>query len=178
MAAKKKAKTKAKKKTKKVPTRRVVGYKKAAPKQKTKPKVKKKAKPKAAPKAGVKKKAKAKAAPKTKRVAIPAPAVPTVPPGMARIGFVTHYFPHVSAAIVQLETGSLRVGDVIHIKGHTSDFTQRVESMEIDHVHVNEARPGQSFGVRVKEHAREHDVVYKAKPYLSPLPFREKEKTI
>jgi len=82
---------------------------------------------------------------------------------MARIGIVTHYFPHVSAAIVQLETGSLRVGDVIHIKGHTSDFTQRVESMEIDHVHVSEARPGQSFGLRVKEHAREHDVVYKAK---------------
>jgi len=150
MAAKKKAKTKAKKKTKKVPIRKAAGRKKAAPKLKAKP--------------IVKKKAKAKPAPKTKRVATPASVVPTVPPGMARIGIVTHYFPHVSAAIVQLEIGSLRVGDVIHIKGHTSDFTQRVDSMEIDHVHVNEARPGQSFGLRVKEHAREHDVVYKAKP--------------
>ena len=90
-------------------------------------------------------------------------AAPTAPPGMARIGIVTHYFPHVSAAIVQLETGSLRVGDAIHIKGHTSDFSQRVDSLEIDHVHVTEVRPGQSFGLRVREHAREHDVVYKAK---------------
>ena len=64
---------------------------------------------------------------------------------------------------MQLETGNVRAGDVVHIKGHTSDFTQRVESMEIDHVHVSEVRPGQSFGLRVKEHAREHDVVYKAK---------------
>lgn len=156
MASKKKAKTKAKKKTKKVPARKAPARKKAAPKTKARPKLKKKAK--------------AKAAPKAKRVAargpaaMPKPAVPTVPPGMARIGIVTHYFPHVSAAVVRLETGNLRVGDVIHIKGHTSDFSQRVDSMEVDHVHVNETRPGQSFGLRVKEHAREHDVVYKAKP--------------
>jgi putative protease len=66
-------------------------------------------------------------------------------------------------AILKLEKGVLRVGEHIHIKGHTSDFSQPVESMEIDHVHVNEARPGQSFGLRVREHAREHDAVYKAK---------------
>jgi len=164
MAAKKKAKTKAKKKTRKFPARKAVVRKKTKPKQKTRPSVKKKTKSKASPKARVKTKLNAKVVPRTKRAVASAPIAPTVPLGMARIGIVTHYFPHVSAAIVQLETGSLRVGDVIHIKGHTSDFTQRVESMEIDHVHVNEARPGQSFGVRVKEHAREHDVVYKAKP--------------
>jgi putative protease len=149
MATKKKAKTKAKKKTKKVPARKTASRKKAAPRVKARAKLKKKAK--------------AKAAPKAKRVVAPAPVVPTVPPGTARIGVVAHYFSHLSVAIVQLETGNLRVGDVIHIKGHTSDFTQRVESMEVDHVHVNEARPGQTFGLRVKEHAREHDVVYKAK---------------
>lgn len=163
MVAKKKAKTKAKKKTRKVPARKAVGRKKTLPKKKTTKKLKKKPKSKASPKARVKKKLKAKTVPKTKRSVVPAPAAPAVPPGMTRIGIVTHYFPHVSAAIVQLETGSLRVGDLIHIKGHTSDFTQLVDSLEIDHVHVNEARPGQSFGVRVKEHAREHDVVYKAK---------------
>jgi len=151
MAIKKKAKTKTKKKKKATPARKAAGIKKAAPK-----------------KAAAKKKTKAKTAPKTKPVAArapaPIPAAPAAPPGMERIGIVTHYYNHLSVAIVQLETGSLRVGDMIHIKGHTSDFSQPVESLEIDHVHVSEARPGQSFGLRVKEHAREHDVVYKAKP--------------
>jgi len=151
MATKKKAKTKTKKKKKATSARKAAGVKKAAPK-----------------KAAAKKKTKARAAPKAKPVAarapaMPKPAAPVAPPGMERIGIVTHYYNHLSVAIVQLETGSLRVGDVIHIKGHTSDFSQPVESLEIDHVHVNEARPGQSFGLRVKEHAREHDVVYKAK---------------
>ncbi|OGI48847.1 MAG: hypothetical protein A3E57_08160 [Candidatus Muproteobacteria bacterium RIFCSPHIGHO2_12_FULL_60_33] len=89
---------------------------------------------------------------------------PVAPPGTERIGVVTHYYNHLAVAILKLEKGKLRVGDFIHIKGHTSDFAQPVESLEIDHVHVNEVRPGQSFGLRVKEHAREHDVVYKAKP--------------
>ncbi len=159
MAIKKKAKSKAKKKTKKAPARKAVARKKVAPKPKARPKAKKKAKAKAAPKA---KRAATRATATLPKPA--APAVPTAPPGTARIGIVTHYYSHLSVAILQLETGNLRVGDVIHIKGHTSDFTQRVDSMEIDHVHVNEARPGQSFGLRVKEHAREHDVVYKAKP--------------
>lgn len=152
MATKKKTKTATKKK--KTSTGREAVRKKATPK-----------------KAAVKKKTavKARAAPKKKRVAarapapIPKPAAPAIPPGTERIGIVTHYYSHLSVAIVQLETGNLRVGDIIHIKGHTSDFSQPVESMEIDHVHVNEARPGQSFGLRVKEHAREHDAVYKAK---------------
>ena len=152
MATKKKAKTATKKKknsTGKVAVRKKTVGKKVAAKKK--PVVK------------------AKAAPKKKRVAtrapapMPKPAVPAIPPGTEPIGIVTHYYSHLSVAILKLESGSLRVGDVIHIKGHTSDFSQPVESMEIDHVHVSEARPGQSFGLRVKEHAREHDVVYKAK---------------
>lgn len=152
MASKKKVKPKAKKKTRKTPTRKAASRKKSAPKTKARSKLKKKAK----------------AAPKKKRAAVrppavmPKPALPTVPPGTARVGVVTHYFSHLSVAIVQLETGNLRVGDVIHIKGHTSDFTQRIESMEVDHVHVTEARAGQIFGLRVAGHAREHDVVYKA----------------
>lgn len=152
MATKKKTKTKAKKKktsSGKVTSRKQVA-KKVAAKKKTS--------------------SQTKAASKAKRAAaralapMPPPAVPAVPPGTERIGIVTHYFSHLSVAIVKLENGSLSEGDVIHIKGHTSDFTQRVESMEVDHVQMNEARPGQSFGLRVKEHAREHDVVYKAKP--------------
>ena len=109
-------------------------------------------------------KKKTKLTPKTKRVARAAVvtlSAAVAPPGTQRVGVVTHYYSHLSVAIVQLETGSIRAGDVIHIKGHTSDFTQPVESMEIDHVHVDEVRPSQSFGLRVKEHAREHDIVYK-----------------
>lgn len=115
-------------------------------------------------KAAVKKKAAAriKAAPKkAPKPTMPPPAVPIAPPGMERIGVITHYYNHLSVAVLKLEKGLLRVGDVIHIKGHTSDFSQPVESMEIDHVHVDEARPGQFFGLRVREHA--HGVVYKAK---------------
>jgi putative protease len=150
MATKKKAKAKATKK-KKPPAAKATVRKKTAPK-KTAVKKKTAAKTKAAPKA------------KPRKPAVtPPPAAPVAPPGMERIGVVTHYYNHLSVAIVLLETGSLRVGDVIHIKGHTSDFSQPVESLEIDHAHVNEARPGQSFGLRVREHAREHDAVYKAK---------------
>jgi len=146
MATKKKAKTK--KKKKKAPARKATARKKVVTKKKTASRTK------AAPKA--------KRAVARKPAAVPQPAAPAAPPGMVRIGIVTHYFNHLSVAILKLEKGALRVGDFIHIRGHTSDFAQSVDSMEIDHVHVNEARPGQSFGLRVREHAREHDVVYKA----------------
>jgi translation elongation factor EF-Tu-like GTPase len=149
MATKKKAKAKATKK-KKTSAAKATVRKKAAPK-KVVAKKKTAAKTKAAPKA------------KPRKPAVMPPAAPVAPPGMERIGVVTHYYNHLSVAILKLEKGVLRVNDHIHIKGHTSDFAQPVDSMEIDHVHVNEARPGQSFGLRVREHAREHDVVYKAK---------------
>ena len=51
--------------------------------------------------------------------------------------------------------------DTIHVVGHTSDFRQRVESMQLEHESVSEALPDQEIGLRVTEHAREHDVVYK-----------------
>src|SRR5262245_64097761 len=54
-----------------------------------------------------------------------------------RIGVVTHYYSHLSVAAMQLEPGStLRVGDIIHIRGHTTDFTQKVESLEVNHAPV------------------------------------------
>lgn len=156
MATKKKAKPKAKKK--KPAAAKATVRKKAVPKKVTPKKAA--AKKKTAAKSTAAPKAKAKPG---KPAVMPPPAAPVAPPGMERIGVVTHYYNHLSVAILKLEKGILRVGDQIHIKGHTSDFAQPVDSMEIDHVHVNEARPGQSFGLRVREHAREHDVVYKAK---------------
>jgi translation elongation factor EF-1alpha len=75
---------------------------------------------------------------------------------------VTHYYGHLSVAVVQMESGTLRVGDTIHVVGHTSDFRQRVESMQIEHAPVSEVSAGQVAGLRVTDHAREHDVVYRA----------------
>ena len=81
-----------------------------------------------------------------------------------RIGVVTHYYSHLSVVAIQLEPGArLRVGDVIHIRGHTTDFTQRVESLEVNHASVSEAGPNDDFGLKVVDHAREHDVVFKVR---------------
>lgn len=81
-----------------------------------------------------------------------------------RIGVVTHYFSHLSVVVMQLEPGAtLRVGDVIHIWGHTTDFKQKVESLEIDRAPVAEVGSKDDFGLKVIEHAREHDVVFKVR---------------
>jgi len=90
----------------------------------------------------------------------PAPA-PAPLAGEERVGVVTHYYGHLSVAAVMIDTVALRVGDTIHVVGHTSDFRQRVESMQVEHESVAEALPDQEVGLKVTEHAREHDVVYK-----------------
>jgi Elongation factor Tu domain 2 len=87
------------------------------------------------------------------------PASPAEPG--ERIGVVTHYYSYLSVAIVRLESGTLRVGDVIQIRGHTTDFSQKVESIEVNHAPVTEVGPKEEFGLKVSEHAREHDVVFK-----------------
>jgi len=81
-----------------------------------------------------------------------------------RIGIVTHYYSHLSVATMRLESGTtLQVGDVIHIHGHTTDFTQKVDSLEVDHAPVTEVGPNDDFGLKVTEHAREHDTVFKVR---------------
>jgi hypothetical protein len=76
------------------------------------------------------------------------------------IGTVTHYFSHLSVAAVSLKE-PLSVGEPIHIRGHTSDVTQTVESMEVDHQSVEEAAPGDDVALRVVDHVREHDLIYR-----------------
>ena len=76
------------------------------------------------------------------------------------VGKVTHYFTKLGVAIIEL-TDTLKVGDKIHIKGATSDFKQKIASMQIEHEKIEEAKKGQGIGLKVKEHAREHDTVYK-----------------
>ncbi|HBO44654.1 MAG TPA: hypothetical protein DD670_12125 [Planctomycetaceae bacterium] len=77
------------------------------------------------------------------------------------IGVVTHYFGKIQVAGIRVTDGTLRPGDTIHIVGHTSDFTQTVDSIEVDGQHVDEAGPGTLIGIKVVEHAREHDAVYR-----------------
>ena len=95
----------------------------------------------------------------------PKPSAPAPPaaPG-ERIGVVTHYYSHLSVATLRLESGTLRVGDTIRVRGHTTDFSQRVDSLEVNHAPVTEVGPNDDFGLKVIEHAREHDVVYKVRP--------------
>lgn len=90
-----------------------------------------------------------------------APIAPERPAPGERIGVVTHFYGAPSVAIVKLETGSLRIGDTIHFQGHTTDFSQRVESLQVEHAAVDAVGPSDDFGVKVTQQVREHDVVYK-----------------
>jgi len=76
------------------------------------------------------------------------------------IGYVEHFFGHISVAAIKLTNGKLKVGDTIHIKGHTTDFTEAVNSMQIDNVDVKEANPGDDVGIKMEGKCREHDKVY------------------
>jgi translation elongation factor EF-1alpha len=75
------------------------------------------------------------------------------------VGTVSHYFGKPKVAGIEL-SDDLKVGDTIHVVGHTSDFTQQVDSIQIDHADVEAAHPGDSIGVKVGERVREHDRVY------------------
>jgi hypothetical protein len=77
------------------------------------------------------------------------------------IGHVSHYFGKIMVAAIELTDGDLRVGDTIRIEGHTSHFTQKIDSMQIDNQNVPEAKKGQAIGIRVSEHARVGDKVFR-----------------
>jgi len=76
------------------------------------------------------------------------------------IGKITHYYGHLSVGIIQL-TDTLKIGESIHIKGHSSDFTQAIDSMQIEHVSVSEAKLGDMVGIKVVEKAHPGDKVFK-----------------
>jgi translation elongation factor EF-1alpha len=76
------------------------------------------------------------------------------------VGRVTHYFGRIGVAVLEL-TGSLRLGDTILILGHTTDLTQHVESMEIEHRKIQVAEPGMDVALQVAEPVRNGDEVYK-----------------
>jgi translation initiation factor IF-2 len=79
----------------------------------------------------------------------------------AKVGEVVKFFAKPSVAALVITAGGLRIGDTIHLKGHTTDFSQEVESMQIDNQPVEEAKVGDDVGIKVSQRVRPGDVAYK-----------------
>ena len=77
-----------------------------------------------------------------------------------KVGTITHYFGHIQVAAITLED-TLSVGDTVHIKGHTSEFNQKIDSMQLEHESIEVGTTGQEIAIKVIEHARQHDEVLK-----------------
>jgi len=77
------------------------------------------------------------------------------------VGVVVKFFSKPSVAAINVTNGSIKNGDTLMYKGHTTDFTEEVASIEIDNQPVDEAKVGDMIGIQVKERVREKDKVYK-----------------
>jgi hypothetical protein len=98
----------------------------------------------------VAKKVKAKSKPKVQAIKAPKEKL---------LGRVEHFFDKISVAAISVKA-PFRVGDVIHIKGHTTDFIQKIDSMQMEHQDVQAVKKGDDIGIKVKDFARQHDFVY------------------
>jgi putative protease len=78
------------------------------------------------------------------------------------VGRVTHYYTRLQVAVVEVTDSDLRVGDTIRVLGNLSNFTEEVESMEIDHAPVQSVQVGDLVGIKVSERARVNDLVYRS----------------
>ena len=74
------------------------------------------------------------------------------------IGKVSGYFSHVGVAAIKLSSG-LKIGEKVHIKGHTTDFEVKVGSIQIEREAVKEAKKGDHIGIKVPEKVRPNDSV-------------------
>jgi len=77
------------------------------------------------------------------------------------VGKVASYFKKIDVAAIDITHGTLKAGDTIHVQGHTTDFTQKVDSMQIEHQSVQEAKAGDSVGIKVNDAVRHGDAIYK-----------------
>jgi translation elongation factor EF-1alpha len=77
------------------------------------------------------------------------------------VGVVQDYFAKIGVAALQITAHGIKVGDEIHFKGHTTDFSQRVDSLQIEHAQVSEAGAGASVGTKVKDRVRIGDTIFK-----------------
>ena len=78
---------------------------------------------------------------------------------MKEIGKIDHFFDKAGVAVVAL-TSDLRVGDVIHIRGATTDFSQKIDSMQIEHKNIEKAKAGDLIAIKVFEKVRPNDLVF------------------
>jgi len=76
------------------------------------------------------------------------------------VGRITHFYTKIGVAVVEL-SGPLQVGDAIHIRGHTTDLRQNVESMQMEHQNIQRAEKGQGIGLKINGQVKEKDIVYK-----------------
>jgi len=80
------------------------------------------------------------------------------------VGIVDHWFGHIDVAGVKVTNGTIKVGDTLHFKGHTTDFQTTVESIQVEHETIDEAKVDDDIGLKVAEKVRKHDKVYKVIP--------------
>ena len=77
------------------------------------------------------------------------------------IGKITHYFAKINVGVLEITKGDVHVGDTIHIKGHTTDYYQKIQSMQVEHAPIELAQQGMEVGLKVESAVREGDLVFK-----------------
>lgn len=78
-----------------------------------------------------------------------------------KLGVITHYFDHLGVGILKA-SGPVKVGDKVHVKGHTTDFEQEITEMQLEHKALTEAKKGQEVGVKLAKLVREGDELFLA----------------
>ena len=81
--------------------------------------------------------------------------------GEIEVGRVEDYFKKIGVVAIEITSGEIRVGDTLHFSGHTTDFNQRIESIQMEHEKVESAKAGDTIGIKVRETVRTHDKVTK-----------------
>jgi putative protease len=81
-------------------------------------------------------------------------------PTKKQIGEITHYFDHISVAVVKL-SDKVKEGENVLVEGHTTSFEQKLASMQVDHKPVKEAKKGESIGLKVADKVRAGDKVFR-----------------
>jgi putative protease len=77
------------------------------------------------------------------------------------VGSVTHFFKGPGVAVVKITEGEVHLGDQLHFRGHTTDFAETVDSMEVEHGKVERAGAGDEIAIKVIDRVRQHDQVFK-----------------
>lgn len=79
-----------------------------------------------------------------------------------QIGKVTHYYDKIGVAVIEVVKQSLKVGDTVKISGHDKEFTQTIDSLQVEHTQVSEVPVGESCGMKVTQPVKQGDVLYLA----------------